>query len=77
MNSLKIADFGLSATLGEAGPVRSLADKVGTQLFMAPEQVRDQDYGKYVDIWSVGIIMYSKVTLSRVTLYCVSYPNLR
>lgn len=38
-------------------------------LFMAPEQVSGQDYGKLVDIWSVGIIMYMLCSRFRHPIY--------
>lgn len=60
----KIADFGLTAEV-EAnvftgqGKINSIT---GTMLFMAPEQATGQSYGKRVDMWAIGIIMYQLLT---------------
>lgn len=35
---------------------------MGTLLYMAPEQAQGQVYGKRVDMWSAGIILYLMVT---------------
>jgi serine/threonine protein kinase len=56
----KIADFGLTAEADRN--LFSNNDKVGTVtgtiLFMAPEQATGQRYGKRVDMWAIGIIMF-------------------
>jgi len=51
----KIADFGLSAELSRG---ISQCGVTGTILFMAPEQAIGQRYGKRVDLFAIGIIMY-------------------
>ena len=58
---IKIVDFGLS-TVFKTSLIHSVADKVGTLLYMAPEQSSYQNYGKKIDIWSIGIIMYILLT---------------
>ena len=35
---------------------------MGTILFMAPEQATGQRYGKRVDMWAVGIILFQMLT---------------
>jgi len=40
-----IVDFGLSAKF-KAAEKFSIDDKIGTLLFMAPEQISNQSYGK-------------------------------
>ena len=35
---------------------------MGTLLYMAPEQAQGQLYGKRVDMWACGIIMYIMLT---------------
>lgn len=37
-------------------------EKMGTILYMAPEQALGQNYGKRIDLWACGIIMYKMLT---------------
>jgi len=54
-SDIKIADFGLAAIVkDEIG----LYELVGTHCYLAPEVLRRENYGKCVDIWSCGVIMY-------------------
>lgn len=58
--AVKLGDFGLSAFIV---PGKKLTKAVGTPGYIAPEilQTLDGDldgYGKEVDMWSVGVIMY-------------------
>lgn len=55
LNSLKLADFGLSSQYFEQ---KEEFEYCGTLIFMAPEQVGKKFYSKTIDIWSCGIIMY-------------------
>jgi calcium/calmodulin-dependent protein kinase I len=52
---LKIADFGL-ATLMRPNQLMTVA--CGTPGYVAPEILRGVAYGKEVDIWSIGVILY-------------------
>lgn len=56
LDSLKIADFGLSTEfeLGER-----LETRVGTLIYMAPELLTAKRYTESADIWSCGIILFS------------------
>lgn len=36
----------------------SCSGRIGTPSFMAPEVVRRQSYGKPVDMWAVGVLLY-------------------
>lgn len=36
----------------------SYSGRIGTPSFMAPEVVRHQPYGKPVDMWAVGVLLY-------------------
>ncbi|KAG4074962.1 hypothetical protein HA402_014541 [Bradysia odoriphaga] len=54
--SIKIADFGLAVEV--RGDERRLHGKAGTPLYMAPEILEGYRYGKPVDMWSCGVILY-------------------
>lgn len=38
--------------------VTSHEEKIGTILYMAPEQIQSKSYSKKIDIYSAGIILY-------------------
>ena len=60
----KIADFGLSAEV-HANVFHghdNINEVMGTILFMAPEQATGQRYGKRVDMWALGIIVFQMLT---------------
>jgi calcium/calmodulin-dependent protein kinase I len=52
---LKLADFGL-ATLLKPNQLMTVA--CGTPGYVAPEILKGVAYGKQVDIWSIGVILY-------------------
>lgn len=52
---IKIADFGFAVLVGSDSFLTSYC---GTGAYMAPEIVQDSNYGKPVDIWACGVILY-------------------
>eukprot|EP00347_Sterkiella_histriomuscorum_P019499 403341396 len=54
-SELKLVDFGLSKILG---PNETTNDPFGTLSYVAPEVLLQRPYGKSVDLWSLGVIIY-------------------
>lgn len=50
---IKIADFGLCKSIGE-----STSTFCGTPEYIAPEIIEDENYGKPVDWWAFGVVLY-------------------
>ncbi|KAJ9136156.1 hypothetical protein P3X46_033261 [Hevea brasiliensis] len=55
---LKIADFGIAC---EEAYCDSLADDPGTYRWMAPEMIKKKSYGRRVDVYSFGLILWEMV----------------
>jgi len=59
---VKLCDFGFARTLA-TGPGEVFTDYVATRWYRAPELlVGDVKYGKAVDIWAVGCLLFEMVT---------------
>ncbi|XP_077970685.1 peripheral plasma membrane protein CASK-like isoform X2 [Styela clava] len=56
---VKLGGFGLSIQVDDDGFVTG---SVGTPHFMAPEVVKGEPYGKPVDIWSCGVMLFILVS---------------
>lgn len=58
---LKIIDFGLSQVQvkGEESEIKT---KVGSPFYVAPEILQGKPYSPQVDIWAVGVILYTMLT---------------
>eukprot|EP00743_Colponemidia_sp_Colp-15_P003356 GILK01003628.1.p1 GENE.GILK01003628.1~~GILK01003628.1.p1 ORF type:complete len:479 (+),score=104.19 GILK01003628.1:77-1513(+) len=62
-SDIKISDFGLAKIIGSGpGGVNNLTTFCGTPQYFAPEVLKSRDskqgYGKAVDMWSLGVILY-------------------
>ncbi len=51
----KIGDFGLARPIGDE---ETAITNCGTEIYMAPEILSGQSYGKQADIWSLGVLFY-------------------
>ncbi|KAL5989857.1 hypothetical protein ACLOJK_010752 [Asimina triloba] len=56
---LKIADFGIAC---EEAYRDSLADDPGTYRWMAPEMIKHKPYGRKVDVYSFGLVLWEMVS---------------
>lgn len=53
--SVKLGDLGVAA---EAGGADVLRGRVGTPLYLSPEQARGGEHGLAADVWSAGCVLY-------------------
>lgn len=61
----KIMDFGISKSLNDVHGITRTGTKLGTVLYMSPEQIKAQEPTPQSDIYSIGITLYE--TLSGTT----------
>lgn len=52
---LKFIDFGFST---QTSSKQAMKTQCGTPVYMAPEIFLKQNYGKEVDMWAMGVILY-------------------
>ena len=52
---IKLVDFGLAAFIDDI----DIFKHCGTPGYVAPEVLRDKDYGTKVDVFSIGVILFS------------------
>ena len=50
----KLGDFGIAKTMDHA----TQATKIGSVRYMAPEVIKEEEYGRNVDIYSLGLVLY-------------------
>jgi len=56
---IKISDFGLAKVSREFPMKLPRANSIcGSDFYLAPEIIKQQEYGREVDIWAVGVITY-------------------
>jgi serine/threonine protein kinase len=53
---IKITDFGLARFFNPGQDL--MGTTCGTPGYVAPEVLKGQGYGKGVDFWSIGVILY-------------------
>jgi len=62
-NNIKILDFGIAKSIdGVSKSLTQTGLKVGTTLFMSPQQVRGQVLDRRTDIYSLGVTLFQMVT---------------
>lgn len=54
---VKIMDFGISKSIAEKG-ITKTGTKIGTILYMSPEQIKAEEPTRQSDIYSIGITLY-------------------
>ena len=54
---VKLIDFGLAKILPDAGAA-SAVSFLGTKGYLAPEMLKRNKYGKSIDVWAVGVIVF-------------------
>merc|ERR1719231_1892888 len=56
---VKISDFGLAkASAGSNFDLPRSRSVCGSDLYLAPEIIRQEEYGPEIDIWAMGVIIY-------------------
>ncbi|MCZ6574799.1 MAG: serine/threonine-protein kinase, partial [Planctomycetota bacterium] len=74
--AVKLTDFGLGSTVGEASLSASSGARIlGTPLYMAPEVVMGESPTLTSDLWSVGVILYRMLS-GRHPFQANNLPNL-
>ena len=63
ISTLTIIDLGVAITLPEG---QTSTSHIGTLEYSSPEVLTGKPYGKGVDVWSIGIILYTLFTLGSV-----------
>ena len=66
-DTIKLLDFGIAKQVEESeeydsGGLTATGVVVGTPRYIAPEQVRNEDFGPRADIYSLGVVLYQMLT---------------
>ncbi len=62
-DGIKILDFGIARIINESLPtITKIGGRVGTAMYMSPEQVLSKDVDVRSDIYSLGILLHQMVT---------------
>ena len=56
VHQIRLTDFGLSKLIV---PGETMYESCGTPAYVAPEVLHKHGYGKEVDVWSTGVILYT------------------
>lgn len=60
---VKILDFGIAKIVGDtSNKLTKTGAKVGTVLYMSPEQVKGEKVNKSTDIYSLGVLLFQLIT---------------
>jgi NIMA (never in mitosis gene a)-related kinase len=70
-NQIKLIDFGLSKKIEYS--VKSMVSKVGSDIYMSPEMIRNEHYKSNTDSWSLGCVLFELMTLNHPFSYKVNH----
>lgn len=59
---VKIMDFGISKSMNEVRGITKTGTKIGTVLYMSPEQIKAQEPTPQSDVYSLGITLYEMLS---------------
>ena len=74
-DELKIVDFGFAAQYSLESVEHMHNERIGTILFMAPEQIDKRTYGRVRDFSSINLIGFRKLTYMRVASQRITFSQ--
>jgi serine/threonine protein kinase len=60
--TVKLGDFGFSNFMTSGGQKRILKTPCGSAVYVAPEIINKEPQGPFVDVWSLGVSLYTLVS---------------